>query len=80
MWNYILQTNFLKHTTKANAKEKAHLQTAKPAPKATSAKELFPSPFSPPPKNNKFTTAQTQKSKPGKQIAQHITRVSQERG
>ena len=54
MWKYILQKRNLKLATKANAKEKAHLQTANPAPKPKSAKELFPSLFSPPPKKNKF--------------------------
>ena len=48
MWKYILQKRNLKLATKANAKEKAHLQTANPAPKPKSAKELFPSPLSPP--------------------------------
>jgi hypothetical protein len=48
--NYILPSFFTNQTQKPTAKEKAHLQTAEPAPKAMSAKELFPSPFSPPPK------------------------------
>ena len=44
----------IKLVKKSNAKEKAHLQSAPPAPKPETAKELFPSPFSPPPKKNKF--------------------------
>ena len=46
--NYILPSFFTNQTENPTAKEKAHLQTAEPAPKATSAKELFPSPLSPP--------------------------------
>ena len=46
--NYILPSFFTNQTQKPTAKEKAHLQTAEPAPKPTSAKELFPSPLSPP--------------------------------
>ena len=42
---------------KPAAQEKAHLQSAPPAPKPTSAKELFLSLFSPPPKKNKFPSA-----------------------
>ena len=53
--NYILPSSFTNQTQKPTAKEKAHLQTAEPAPKATSAKELFPSPFSPPPKKEKIS-------------------------
>ena len=54
MWKYILHKRNLKLATKANAKEKAHLQSATPATKPEIAKELFPSLFSPPPKKNKF--------------------------
>ena len=54
MWKYILQKRNLKLATKANAKEKAHLQSAPPAAKPKTAKELFPFLFSPPPKKNKF--------------------------
>ena len=53
--NYILPSLFTNQTQKPTAKEKAHLQTAKPSPKPTSAKELFPSPFSPPPKKEKIS-------------------------
>ena len=41
--NNILPSFFTNQTENPTAKEKAHLQTAEPAPKATSAKELFPS-------------------------------------
>ena len=39
---------------KPAAQEKAHLQTATPAAKPKTAKELFPSLFLPSPKKNKF--------------------------
>ena len=39
---------------KPAAQEKAHLQSAPPAAKPKTAKELFLSLFSPPPKKNKF--------------------------
>ena len=42
---------------KPAAQEKAHLQTAPPAAKPKTAKELFPFLFFPPPKKNKFSTA-----------------------
>ena len=45
-----------KQIAKSTAKEKAHLQSAPPAPKPKSAKELFPSLLSPPLKKNKFPT------------------------
>ena len=46
-----------KQIAKSTAKEKAHLQSAPPAPKPKTAKELFPSLLSPPPKKNKFPSA-----------------------
>ena len=45
--NNILPSFFTNQTENPTEKEKAHLQTAEPAPKATSAKELFPSLFLP---------------------------------
>ena len=45
--NYILPSSFTNQTQKPTAKEKAHLQTAKPAPKPMSAKELFLFPLLP---------------------------------
>jgi len=45
-----------KQIAKSTAKEKAHLQSAPPAPKPKTAKELFLGLFSPPPKKNKFPT------------------------
>jgi hypothetical protein len=62
--NYILPSFFTNQTQKPTAKEKAHLQTAEPAPKATSAKELFPSPFSPPPKKEKISLLSNPKNQP----------------
>ena len=44
-----------KQIAKSTAKEKAHLQSAPPKPKT--AKELFTSFLSPPPKKNKFPSA-----------------------
>ena len=41
---------------KPAAQEKAHLQSATPAAKPKTAKELFPFLFSPPPKKNKFSS------------------------
>ena len=46
-----------KQIAKSTAKEKAHLQSAPPTPKPKTAKELFPSLLSPPPKKNKFPSA-----------------------
>jgi hypothetical protein len=43
-----------KQIAKSTAKEKAHLQSAPPAPKPKTAKELFTSFLSPPLKKNKF--------------------------
>ena len=45
-----------KQIAKSTAKEKAHLQSAPPAPKPKTAKELFLSLFFPPLKKNKFPT------------------------
>ena len=42
---------------KPAAQEKAHLQSATPAAKPKTAKELFLALFFPPPKKNKFPTA-----------------------
>ena len=52
----ILASLFIKLIQKPTATGKAHLHTASPTPKPISAKELFPSHFSPPPKKNKFPT------------------------
>ena len=52
--SYILASLFIKLIRKPTATGIAHLHTASPTPKPMSAKELFPSFFSPPPKKNKF--------------------------
>ena len=65
---------------KPAAQEKAHLQSAPPAPKPTSAKELFLSLFSPPPKKNKFPSPTPAYFKTKLIKALHITWVLQKRG
>ena len=63
-----------KQIAKSTAKEKAHLQSAPPKPKT--AKELFPSFLSPPPKKNKFPSPTPAYFKTKLIKALHITWVA----
>ena len=61
---------------KPAAQEKAHLQSATPAAKPKTAKELFPFLFSPPPKKNKFSSPTPAYFKTKLIKALHITSVT----